>query len=178
LAVDYDKNKNAIVLLDPVRGEIAMPLLNFKKAGAKVHNFTLLAVPKGLKNQRGDKMRCSFKMFRFALSLSIIFLSACKKSGSPSTTDQNYLYLTVKQNNPSCPLILTVTGPTSFQDVVGPSATNNSLIAFDIGAGNYYFYFNGTNDGVAHYLSGPETIKCFPTSSSSCAGWSTAFYPS
>jgi ABC-type bacteriocin/lantibiotic exporter with double-glycine peptidase domain len=50
LAVGYDEGTNAIVLLDPVRGEIAMPLVNFKKAWGKVDNFTMLAVPKNLKN--------------------------------------------------------------------------------------------------------------------------------
>lgn len=48
LAVGYDEGTNAIVLLDPVRGEIAMPLVNFKKVWARVNNFTLLAVPKNL----------------------------------------------------------------------------------------------------------------------------------
>jgi ABC-type bacteriocin/lantibiotic exporter with double-glycine peptidase domain len=51
LAVGYDEGTNAIVLLDPVRGEIAMPLVNFRKAWGKVGNFTLLAVPEGLKNE-------------------------------------------------------------------------------------------------------------------------------
>ena len=50
LAVGYDEGTNAMVLLDPVRGEIAMPLINFKKAWGKANNFTLLAVPKGLKH--------------------------------------------------------------------------------------------------------------------------------
>jgi ABC-type bacteriocin/lantibiotic exporter with double-glycine peptidase domain len=50
LAVGYDEGTNAIVLLDPVRGEIAMPLINFRKVWKKVNNFTLLAVPKNLKN--------------------------------------------------------------------------------------------------------------------------------
>jgi len=50
LAVGYDEGTQAIVLLDPVRGEIAMPLVNFRKVWGKVDNFTLLAVPKGLKN--------------------------------------------------------------------------------------------------------------------------------
>ena len=49
LAVGYDEGTNAIVLLDPVRGEMAMPLINFRKYWAKVDNFTLLAVPKNLK---------------------------------------------------------------------------------------------------------------------------------
>jgi ABC-type bacteriocin/lantibiotic exporter with double-glycine peptidase domain len=49
LAVGYDEDTNAIVLLDPVRGEIAMPLINFRKVWGKVDNFTLLAVPKNLK---------------------------------------------------------------------------------------------------------------------------------
>ncbi len=48
LAVGYDEGTNAIVLLDPVRGEVAMPLVNFKKVWGKVKNFTLLAVPKNL----------------------------------------------------------------------------------------------------------------------------------
>jgi ABC-type bacteriocin/lantibiotic exporter with double-glycine peptidase domain len=48
LAVGYDQGTNAMVLLDPVRGEIAMPLINFRKAWGKVKNFTLLAVPKKL----------------------------------------------------------------------------------------------------------------------------------
>jgi predicted double-glycine peptidase len=51
LAVGYDEGTNAIVLLDPVRGEIAMPLVNFKKVWAKVNNFTILAIPKNLKDQ-------------------------------------------------------------------------------------------------------------------------------
>jgi ABC-type bacteriocin/lantibiotic exporter with double-glycine peptidase domain len=50
LAVGYDEGTNAIVLLDPVRGEIAMPLINFKKVWGKVNNFTLLAMPKKLNN--------------------------------------------------------------------------------------------------------------------------------
>jgi len=49
LAVGYDEATNALVLLDPVRGEIAMPLINFRKVWGKVNNFTLLAVPKNLK---------------------------------------------------------------------------------------------------------------------------------
>lgn len=49
LAVGYDEGTNAIVLLDPVRGEIAMPLVNFRKVWGKVNNFTMLAVPKKLK---------------------------------------------------------------------------------------------------------------------------------
>ena len=48
LAVGYDENTNAIVLLDPVRGEIAMPLINFRRVWGKVDNFTMLAVPKNL----------------------------------------------------------------------------------------------------------------------------------
>jgi len=51
LAVGYDEGTNAIVLLDPVRGEVAMNLINFKKVWGKVNNFTLLAMPKKLKNQ-------------------------------------------------------------------------------------------------------------------------------
>ncbi len=50
LAVGYDEGTNTIVLLDPVRGELAMPLINFKKVWDKVNDFTLLAVPKNLKN--------------------------------------------------------------------------------------------------------------------------------
>jgi len=49
LAVGYDIQTNSIILLDPVRGEIAMPLINYKKVWGKVHNFTLLAVPKKVK---------------------------------------------------------------------------------------------------------------------------------
>jgi hypothetical protein len=49
LAVGYDEGTNTIVLLDPVRGELAMPLINFRKVWDKVDDFTLLAVPKGLK---------------------------------------------------------------------------------------------------------------------------------
>lgn len=49
LAVGYDENTNNIVLLDPVRGEIAMSVINFKKVWGKVNNFTLLAMPKNLK---------------------------------------------------------------------------------------------------------------------------------
>jgi ABC-type bacteriocin/lantibiotic exporter with double-glycine peptidase domain len=51
LAVGYDEATNAIVLLDPVRGEIAMNLINFKKVWGKVNNFTLLAMPKKLKTE-------------------------------------------------------------------------------------------------------------------------------
>ena len=51
LAVGYDEGTNAIVLLDPVRGEIAMPLINFKKVWNKVDDFTMLAVPKNLKKE-------------------------------------------------------------------------------------------------------------------------------
>jgi ABC-type bacteriocin/lantibiotic exporter with double-glycine peptidase domain len=51
LAVGYDLDTNNIVLLDPVRGELAMSLINFKKVWGKVNNFTLLAMPKKLKTQ-------------------------------------------------------------------------------------------------------------------------------
>lgn len=51
LAVGYDEGTTAVVLLDPVRGEVAMPLVNFRKAWNKVDNFTMLAVPKNLKNK-------------------------------------------------------------------------------------------------------------------------------
>ena len=51
LAVGYDEGTNAIVLLDPVRGEIVMPLINFRKVWKKVDNFTMLAVPKNLKKE-------------------------------------------------------------------------------------------------------------------------------
>jgi ABC-type bacteriocin/lantibiotic exporter with double-glycine peptidase domain len=51
LAVGYDENTNNVVLLDPVRGEIAMSVINFKKVWGKVQNFTLLAMPKKLKNK-------------------------------------------------------------------------------------------------------------------------------
>ena len=51
LAVGYDEGTNAIVLLDPVRGEIAMPLVNFRKVWGKVDDFTMLAVPKNLKKE-------------------------------------------------------------------------------------------------------------------------------
>ncbi len=51
LAVGYDEGTDAIVLLDPVRGEIAMPLVNFRKVWEPVKNFTLLAVPKNLKKE-------------------------------------------------------------------------------------------------------------------------------
>lgn len=50
LAVGYDEATDKVVLLDPVRGEVAVPLLNFRKVWAKVDNFTLLAVPKDLKD--------------------------------------------------------------------------------------------------------------------------------
>jgi ABC-type bacteriocin/lantibiotic exporter with double-glycine peptidase domain len=50
LAVGYDEDTNSIVLLDPVRGELAMPLINFKKVWDRVDDFTMLAVPKNLKN--------------------------------------------------------------------------------------------------------------------------------
>jgi predicted double-glycine peptidase len=56
LAVGYDEGTNSIVLLDPVRGEVAMPLINFRKAWDKVHNFTLLAVPKSLKKNKIVKL--------------------------------------------------------------------------------------------------------------------------
>ena len=48
LAVGYDEGTNAIVLLDPVRGEMAMPVMNFQKVWKKVDNFTMLAMPKAL----------------------------------------------------------------------------------------------------------------------------------
>ena len=51
LAVGYDEDTNAIVLLDPVRGEMVMPLINFRKVWKKVDNFTILAVPKNLKKE-------------------------------------------------------------------------------------------------------------------------------
>jgi hypothetical protein len=34
--------------LDPVCGEIARPLINFRKVWGKVNNFTLLAMPKDI----------------------------------------------------------------------------------------------------------------------------------
>jgi ABC-type bacteriocin/lantibiotic exporter with double-glycine peptidase domain len=49
LAVGYDEGTDAVVLLDPVRGEVVMPLINFRKAWKKVNNFTILAMPKNLK---------------------------------------------------------------------------------------------------------------------------------
>lgn len=49
LAVGYDEGTDAIILLDPVRGEIAMPVINFQKVWKKVDNFTMLAMPKGSK---------------------------------------------------------------------------------------------------------------------------------
>jgi ABC-type bacteriocin/lantibiotic exporter with double-glycine peptidase domain len=51
LAVGYDEDTNCIVLLDPIRGEVAMPLVNFRKVWGKVDNFTMLAVPKNLKKE-------------------------------------------------------------------------------------------------------------------------------
>jgi predicted double-glycine peptidase len=51
LAVGYDEGTNVLVLLDPVRGQIAMPLINFRKVWKKVDNFTMLAVPKNLKKE-------------------------------------------------------------------------------------------------------------------------------
>ena len=51
LAVGYDEGTDTIVLLDPVRGEIVMPLINFRKAWGKVDDFTMLAVPRNLKNE-------------------------------------------------------------------------------------------------------------------------------
>lgn len=50
LVVGYDEGTDKVVLLDPVRGEVAMPLMNFKRVWEKVDNFTLLAVPKALKD--------------------------------------------------------------------------------------------------------------------------------
>jgi len=55
LAVGYDEGTDAIVLLDPVRGEIAMPLINFRKVWKKVGNFTMLAMPKTLQKSAGNK---------------------------------------------------------------------------------------------------------------------------
>jgi predicted double-glycine peptidase len=55
LAVGYDEGTDAIVLLDPVRGEIAMPLINFRKVWKKVDNFTMLAMPKSLKKNEEKK---------------------------------------------------------------------------------------------------------------------------
>jgi len=49
LAVGYDEGTDMMVLLDPVRGEITMPLINFRKVWKKVDNFTMLAMPKALK---------------------------------------------------------------------------------------------------------------------------------
>ena len=49
LAVGYDEGTDAVVLLDPVRGEVVMPSINFRKAWKKVNNFTMLAMPKNLK---------------------------------------------------------------------------------------------------------------------------------
>jgi ABC-type bacteriocin/lantibiotic exporter with double-glycine peptidase domain len=49
LAVGYDEGTDAIILLDPVRGEIAMPVMNFRKVWKKVDNFTMLAMPKALR---------------------------------------------------------------------------------------------------------------------------------
>jgi hypothetical protein len=117
------------------------------------------------------------KMSGIALTASVFLFVSCKNSNSPTTTDKNDLYITVKQNTPSCPLTLTISGPTNFQDVVGPGAMNNSLIAFNWTTGNYTLYFNGGTDGVIHYLSGAETIKCSPASTSSCGSWTYTVLP-
>jgi hypothetical protein len=117
------------------------------------------------------------KISGIVLAASVVLFASCKNGNSPTTTDKNDLYLTVKQNVPSCPLTLTVTGPTSFQDVVGSSASSNSLISINYSPGSYTFYFNGATDGVVHDLSGAETIKCSPASTASCASWTYTVQP-
>ncbi len=52
LAVGYDEGTEAVVLLDPARGEIAVPLARFRKLWTKVDHFTLLAMPKDLMKKK------------------------------------------------------------------------------------------------------------------------------
>jgi len=124
------------------------------------------------------KMSHSQKLFTLILATSIFFYS-CRQGNSPSSSTSlstsNYLYLTVDQTTPNCPLTLTVIGPTTYQDVAGPNFTYASLVAFNYGAGNYTFYFDGATDGVQHSLSGSETITCAPTAG--CGSWSYTVKP-
>jgi|GEM_PF-2446873 hypothetical protein len=124
------------------------------------------------------KMSHSQKIFTFILAGSIFFYS-CRQSNSPSSSTSlstpNYLYLTVNQTTPNCPLTLTVIGPTTYQDVVGPQGQYASQVAINYMVGNYTFYFDGASDGVLHPLSGAETITCAPASG--CGSWSYTVKP-
>ncbi len=124
-------------------------------------------------------MSHSQKLFTLILSASLFFYS-CRQGNSPSSSNAslstgNYLYLSVSQGNQSCPLTLTVIGPTTYQDVVGPKSSFASLVAFNYGVGNYTFYFDGATDGVLHTLSGAETITCAPAAG--CGSWSYTVKP-
>jgi hypothetical protein len=131
------------------------------------------------------KIHCSerFKMIfpRKTLVLlfgaSFIFFASCNKTSTPSSnnTGTNYLYLTVTQTSPACALTLSLSGPTTFQDILGTTGTSNSLISFNYTGGSYQVYFNGASDGVTHNLSGAETIKCNP--SAGCGSWSYSVAP-
>jgi hypothetical protein len=123
-------------------------------------------------------MSHSQKLFTLILAGSLFFYS-CRQGNSPSSSTSlstpNYLYLTVNQTAPSCPLTLTVIGSTTYQDVVGPNSAYASLVAFNYGTGNYTFYFDGATDGVLHALSGAETVTCAPTAG--CGNWSYTVKP-
>ncbi len=117
-------------------------------------------------------------VFSLILAASLCLYSSCNKSQNPSTTtDTNYLYLTLMGNASSCPFTITVTGPTTFTDVVGTSYVRDSLIGINYVSGAYTFAFNGTSDGVTYNLSGAETITCTPLASTGCTGWSYAVKP-
>jgi hypothetical protein len=123
-------------------------------------------------------MSPSQKLFTLILASTLFFYS-CRQANSPSSSTSlstpNYLYLTVNQTAPSCPLTLTVIGPTTYQDVVGPQGQYASQVAINYMVGNYTFYFDGASDGVLHSLSGAETITCAPAAG--CGGWSYAVKP-
>jgi len=108
----------------------------------------------------------------------LFFSSACNKNKTPSTTppNPNYLYLALYQNSPGCPVTLTVTGPTSFSDVLGTNSIF-SQIAINYTTGGYVFALNGASDGVTHNLSGAETITYSPVSTTACPGWTYTVNP-
>ncbi len=45
LLTGYDPERNLVALLDPARGQLAVPLENFKRSWVLANRFTLLAIP-------------------------------------------------------------------------------------------------------------------------------------
>ncbi|HTA77121.1 MAG TPA: hypothetical protein VK791_08185 [bacterium] len=120
--------------------------------------------------------------FSLILVIAFCFLTSCKKSASPSDSgssnpNPNNLYLTVFQNSPSCPFTITVTGPTTFTDVIGGDSLRSSQIATNYVSGSYTFAFNGVSDGAVFNLSGSEAVTCIPLSTTGCPGWSYTVKP-